>query len=165
MTSSMASAITQFIFSAIVRYCSSKMCKMYCARSGDRCHAQLRNSDAPKIKSAPIELKIGTGMFSPTPDTMAMSVLRQNDVITLPLILLICYVKNQSAQIALKILTFVVWKSPDTMTVLVFRNCDVITLPLPLAHLLHENLKFSDCAEFWHRRSLDTARFDDDDHS
>ena len=40
--------------------------------------------DASKIKSAPIELKFGTGMFSSTPDTMAMSVLRENDVITLP---------------------------------------------------------------------------------
>ena len=40
--------------------------------------------DASKIKSAPIELKIGMGMFSSTPDTMASSVLRENDVITLP---------------------------------------------------------------------------------
>ena len=30
--------------------------------------------DASKIKSAPIELKFGTGMFSSTPDTMATSV-------------------------------------------------------------------------------------------
>ena len=30
--------------------------------------------DTSKIKTAPIELKIGTGMFSTTPDTMAMSV-------------------------------------------------------------------------------------------
>ena len=40
--------------------------------------------DASKIKSAPIELKFGTGMFSTTPDTMIVSVLRENDVITLP---------------------------------------------------------------------------------
>ena len=40
--------------------------------------------DGSKIKSAPIELKIGTGMFSTTLDTMAASVLRENDVITLP---------------------------------------------------------------------------------
>ena len=40
--------------------------------------------DASKIKSAPIELKFGTGMFLSTPDTMAASVLRENDVITLP---------------------------------------------------------------------------------
>ena len=37
-----------------------------------------------KIQSAPIALKIGTGMFSSTPDTMAMLILRKNDVITLP---------------------------------------------------------------------------------
>ena len=37
--------------------------------------------DASKTKSAPIELKFGTGMFSSTPDTMATSVLRENDVI------------------------------------------------------------------------------------
>ena len=41
--------------------------------------------DASKIKNAPIELKFGTGMFSITPDTMATSVLRENDVIALPL--------------------------------------------------------------------------------
>ena len=35
-----------------------------------------------KFKNAPIELKIGTGMFSTTPDTMAVSVLRENDVVT-----------------------------------------------------------------------------------
>ena len=40
--------------------------------------------DASKIKNAPIELKFGTGMFSSTPDKMAMSVLRENDVIMLP---------------------------------------------------------------------------------
>ena len=40
--------------------------------------------DASKIKSAPIELKFGTGMFSSTPDTMAISVSHENDVITLP---------------------------------------------------------------------------------
>ena len=40
--------------------------------------------DASKVKSAPIELKFGLGMFSSTPDAMAMSVLRENDVITLP---------------------------------------------------------------------------------
>ena len=61
---------------------------MYCARSRDRCHALLRNSDviidASKIKSAPIELKLGTGMFSSTPDTIATSVLRENAGVTLP---------------------------------------------------------------------------------
>ena len=40
--------------------------------------------DASKIKNAPIELKIGTGMFSSTPGTMATSVLRENDFIALP---------------------------------------------------------------------------------
>ena len=40
--------------------------------------------DASKIKSALIELKFGTGMFSSTADTMATSVLRENDVIALP---------------------------------------------------------------------------------
>ena len=40
--------------------------------------------DASKIKSAPIELKFGAGMFSSTPDTMEASVSRENDVITLP---------------------------------------------------------------------------------
>ena len=40
--------------------------------------------DASKIKNAPIKLKFGTGMFSSMPDTMVMSVLRENDVITLP---------------------------------------------------------------------------------
>ena len=40
--------------------------------------------DASKIKNAPIELKIRRGMFSSTPDTVATSVLRENDVITLP---------------------------------------------------------------------------------
>ena len=39
--------------------------------------------DASKIKNAPIKLKFGTGMFSTTPDTMATSVLRENDVIAL----------------------------------------------------------------------------------
>ena len=37
-----------------------------------------------KIQSAPIALKFGTGMFSTMPDTMAMFILRENDVITLP---------------------------------------------------------------------------------
>ena len=39
---------------------------------------------ASKIKNAPIKLKFETGMLSTTPDTMATSVLRKNDVITLP---------------------------------------------------------------------------------
>ena len=38
-------------------------------------------SKKSKIQSAPIELKIGTGMFSNTPDTMVMLILRENDVI------------------------------------------------------------------------------------
>ena len=33
------------IYCSIVRYCSSGMCGMYCARSRDRCHTLLRNSD------------------------------------------------------------------------------------------------------------------------
>ena len=40
--------------------------------------------DASKIKSASIELKIDTGMFSTTPDAIAVSVLREIDVTTLP---------------------------------------------------------------------------------
>ena len=108
--------------------------------------------DASKIKNAPIELKYGMGTFLSTPDTMATSVLRENDVIT-P-ILLTCHVKNKGAPIALKICTIVVWTSPDTMTVLFFRFDDVIkTLPRSLAHLLHKKSKCSDCAEIRNRRS------------
>ena len=78
--------------------------------------------------------------------SMAMSVLRENDVITLPRPLY-CYMKNKGAQISMKICTIVVWTSPDTMVVLVFRNYDVIALPRPLAHLLHKKSKCSDRAE------------------
>ena len=34
-----------------------------------------------KIQSTPIELKIGTGKFSSTPDTMVVLIFRENDVI------------------------------------------------------------------------------------
>ena len=44
----------------------------YCAIVTSSSKGSLR--DTSKIKNAPIELKIGTGMFSSTPDTMAMSV-------------------------------------------------------------------------------------------
>ena len=67
------------------------------ARSRDRCHAHghalLCNAavsrrgspfEKSKIQSAPIGLKFGTGMFSTTPDTVAMFILRENDVITQP---------------------------------------------------------------------------------
>ena len=72
-------------------YCSS-YCSIVCREcvesiaQGDRYHALSKGSllDASKIKSAPIEAKIGTGMFLTTPDTMAVSVLRENGVITLP---------------------------------------------------------------------------------
>ena len=37
-----------------------------------------------KIQSAPIALKIGTDMFLSTPDTMAVFIVRENDVIALP---------------------------------------------------------------------------------
>ena len=54
----------------------------YCAIMTSSSNGSLL--DASKIKSAPIELKFGTGMFSSTPDTMVTSVSRENDVITLP---------------------------------------------------------------------------------
>ena len=54
----------------------------YCAIATSSSNGSLL--DASKIKSAQIELKFGTGMFSSTLDTMATSVLRENDVITLP---------------------------------------------------------------------------------
>ena len=70
---------------------------MHYARSRDRCHAHghtlLRNAavsrpgspfEKSKNQSAPIGLKFGTGMFSTTPETMAMFILRENDVITQP---------------------------------------------------------------------------------
>ena len=46
--------------------------KTYCVIVASSAKGSLL--DASKIKNAPIELKIGTGMFSTTPDTMAMSV-------------------------------------------------------------------------------------------
>ena len=52
-------AIYSQIYCSIVRYYSSGICVMYCARSRDRCHALLRNSDVinrgvttPKVKNS-----------------------------------------------------------------------------------------------------------------
>ena len=96
MTSSMTSAIRQSIVPAIVLLFSivRREC-MECIAQGHvtgvtPCCAIVTSSskgsllDASKIKSDPIELKFGSGMFSSTPDTMATSVLRENDVITMP---------------------------------------------------------------------------------
>ena len=96
MTSPMTSAITQSIVPAIVLLfaivlreyveCNAQShvtdVTPYCAIVTSSSNGSLL--DASKIKSAPIELKFGTGMFSSIPDTMATSVLRENDVITLP---------------------------------------------------------------------------------
>ena len=96
MTSPMTSAITQSIRKAIAlvfsidrRKCVECIAQGHVTGVTPYC-AMLRSLGwgyhrlASKIKSAPIELKIGTGMFSSTPDTMATSVSRENDVITLP---------------------------------------------------------------------------------
>ena len=42
-------AIYSQIYCSIVRYCSSGMCGMYCARSRDRCHALLRNAAISRL--------------------------------------------------------------------------------------------------------------------
>ena len=96
MTSSMTSAITQSIVPAIVllfsivrRECMECIVQGHVTGVTPYCAIVTSSSkgsllDASKIKSAPIELKIGTGTFSTTRDTMAASVSRENDVITLP---------------------------------------------------------------------------------
>ena len=63
---------------------------------------------ASKIKSAPIELKIGTGMLSTKPDTGSASVLRENDVIMLPRPFYYLLREKQGVQITLKISTILV---------------------------------------------------------
>ena len=80
MTSPMTSAITSSIRKAIVlRECAECIAQGHVTGDTPYCAIVTSSSngsllDASKIKSAPIELKFGTGMFSSTPDRMATSV-------------------------------------------------------------------------------------------
>ena len=92
VTSPMTSAITRSNRKAIVLMFVGNVWNVLCkvtwqvSRPSAIVTSSSKGSlfDASKIKNAPIEMKIGTGLFSTTPDTMAVSVLRENDVITLP---------------------------------------------------------------------------------
>ena len=92
MTSAITSSIRKAIvllFAIVLRECVECIAQGHVTGVTPYCAIVTSSSkgsllDASKIKTALIELKIGTGMFSSTPDTMAMSVLRENDVITLP---------------------------------------------------------------------------------
>ena len=96
MTSRKKSAFTSsihrsiFLLSAIVRQeCVECIAQGHVTGDTPYCAIVTSSSngsllDASKIKSAPIELNIGTDMLSTTPDTTAVSVSTENDVITLP---------------------------------------------------------------------------------
>ena len=94
MTSSMASAITQSIVPAIVllfslvhRECLECIAQGHVTGATPYCAIVTSASNGSLLdasKSARIELKFSTGVFSSTPDTMATLVLRENDVIVLP---------------------------------------------------------------------------------
>ena len=96
MTSPMTSAITSSIRKSIVllfaivrRECAECIAQGHVTGDTPYCAIVTSSStgsllDASKIKNAPIELKIGMGMLSTTPDTMTVFILRKNDVITLP---------------------------------------------------------------------------------
>ena len=96
MTSPMTSAITSsfrkaivLLFAIIRRECMECIAQGHVTGATPYCVIVSSSSngsllDTSKIKNAPIELKIVTGIFSTTPDTMSVSVLRENDVITLP---------------------------------------------------------------------------------
>ena len=85
----MTSAITQSIRKAIVlevaivlRECMEYIAQGHVTGATPYCAIVTSSSngsllDASKTKNAPIELKIGTGMFSSTADTIATSVLRE----------------------------------------------------------------------------------------
>ena len=140
---------------------------MYCARSRDRCHALLRNSDVinrgdhslvgQKFKVLRSRWKSVRVCFRVRPTRWRCLFCAKMTSSRCHAHLLTCYVKNKGAPIALKICTSIVSTSVDVVAVLVFRNSDVITVPRPLAHMLHENSKCSDCAETWHRRSWDLS--------
>ena len=96
MTSPMTSAITQSIrksivllFAIVLRECAECIAQGHVTGATPYCAIVTSLTggsplEKSKIQSAPIALKIGTGMFSSTPDTMAVFILRENDVITLP---------------------------------------------------------------------------------
>ena len=140
---------------------------MYCARSRDRCHALLRNSDvinrgdhhskSQKFKVLRSRWKSVRVCFRVRPTRWRCLFCAKMTSSRCHAHLLTCYVKNKGAPIALKICTSIVSTSADVVAVLVFRNSDVITLPRPLAHMRHENSKCSDCAETRHRRSWDLS--------
>ena len=154
-------------YCSIVRYCSSGMCGMYCARSRDRCHALLRNAAisrlgdhslaSQKFKVLRSRWKSVRVCFRVRPTRWWCLFCAKMTSSRCHAHLLTCYVKNKGAPIALKICTSIVSTSADVVAVLVFRNSDVITLPRPFAHMLHENSKCSDCAETRHRRSWDLS--------
>ena len=84
ITQSIVSAIV-LLFAIVLRECVECTAQGHVTGATPYCTSSNGSLlDTSKIKNALIELKIGTGMFSSTPDTMAMSVLRENDVITLP---------------------------------------------------------------------------------
>ena len=82
----MTSAITQSIRKAIVllfsivrQECAECIAQGHVTGATPYCAILTSSSngsllDASKVKSAPIELKFGMGMFSTTPDTMVASV-------------------------------------------------------------------------------------------
>ena len=86
MTSSVTSAITSSVVPAIVlvfaivgQECAECIAQGHVTGATPYCAIVTSSSngsllDASKIKSIPIELKFGTGMFLSTPDTMAASV-------------------------------------------------------------------------------------------
>ena len=44
-------------YCCVVRYCSSGMYGIYCARSRDRCHALLRNAAISRLEGPPLGVK------------------------------------------------------------------------------------------------------------
>ena len=91
------------------------------------------------------------GILLTTPDTMAVLVLRGNDVITRLRSVSACGARNRCHPIGLKFGMGKLWTTPDTMAVLVLRGNDVfttiavaalcLTLCLKVSHMRHILLK------------------------
>ena len=118
----------------------SGLCRMYCARPRDRYHALLRNRDvinwglplgASNIKSTSIELKFGTGMFSTTPETTAMTFCLKMTSLT------------GHAHFAHLLRE----RSKCSDRAEHWHDCSLKTSRRPFTHMLHEKSMWSDLAE------------------